>query len=43
MNPKTDLGRLLPVDLRDVLADEAKDFTPWLAQSVEVQTLHAIV
>ena len=31
MNATKTLGRLQPVDLRDFWADEAREFTPWLA------------
>jgi hypothetical protein len=39
MKLKTELGKLLPVYLRDVFADEAKDFTPWLAQQENLNLL----
>jgi hypothetical protein len=34
-----ELGRLAAVDLRQVFTDEAKDFTPWLAEQENLQLL----
>ena len=36
---KKDLARLQRVDLRDFWRDEAREFTPWLAQAVNLQLL----
>ena len=33
------VGNFEPVDLRDIWPDEAKDFTPWLAQSKNLALL----
>lgn len=33
------LGRLVPVDLRDVWTTEDKDFTPWLAGDENLKLL----
>ena len=35
----SELGRLVPVDLRDEWANEASDFTPWLADSENISLL----
>lgn len=35
----TPLGKLVPVDLREIWPDEARDFTPWLAQEENLQRL----
>jgi hypothetical protein len=32
--PMTELGKLLPIDLRQVWPKEARDFTPWLAENL---------
>ena len=34
-----DLGRLEPVDLRDIWTSEASDFTPWLARAENLSVL----
>lgn len=30
------IGSLLPVDVRKVRADEARDFAPWLAENTDL-------
>lgn len=37
--PKLNLGYLEPVDLRNIWTDEAKDFTPWLAEPENLKRL----
>ena len=38
MNDQT-LGRLTPVELRDIWSSEASDFTPWLAREENLSVL----
>ena len=41
--PKTPLGRLLKIDLRDYWKSETGDFTPWLAQDENLRLLGAAI
>ena len=34
--PITELGKLEVVDVREVWANEPQDFTPWLAENIEL-------
>ena len=33
-----DIGKLSPVDIRQVWTDEARAFTPWLAENADLQS-----
>ena len=39
----TELGTLERVDLRDIWATEAQDFTPWLAQEHNLNALASVL
>ena len=42
MNDRT-LGRLTPVELRDIWSSEASDFTPWLAREENLSILGEVL
>jgi len=39
MSPKKEIGKITYVNVRDLWKSEARDFTPWLAEEANLQTL----